>query len=129
MCHNSAYFYKFSTNCVLCLGQNHAPRKLRETVRKIVEKRVAKAIEKYEKTRADSNNTGGSGSTNTRGTVAPEMHGWDLKVQSEHRNVGSKRWSKCLKFANVPEDDKLTTIVSMNWPDLSLIGAYRKEED
>ncbi|GJR67896.1 retrovirus-related pol polyprotein from transposon TNT 1-94, partial [Tanacetum coccineum] len=29
--------------------------------RKIVEKRVAKAIEEYEKTRADSNNTGGSG--------------------------------------------------------------------
>ncbi|GJZ59998.1 retrovirus-related pol polyprotein from transposon TNT 1-94 [Tanacetum coccineum] len=42
---------------------------------KIVEKRVAKAIEKYEKTRADSNNAGRSGSTNTRGTVVPEMHG------------------------------------------------------
>ncbi|GJY45731.1 putative reverse transcriptase domain-containing protein, partial [Tanacetum coccineum] len=40
-----------------------------------MEKRVAKAIEKYKKTRADSNNTGGSGSTNTGGTVVPEMHG------------------------------------------------------
>ncbi|GJS76774.1 hypothetical protein Tco_0726655 [Tanacetum coccineum] len=38
---------------------------------------VAKAIEKYEKTRADSNNTGGSGSTNTGGTVVPEIQGYD----------------------------------------------------
>ncbi|GJU08495.1 hypothetical protein Tco_1124925 [Tanacetum coccineum] len=52
------------------------PRRFKKkSVRKIVEKRVAKAIEKYEKTRADSNNVGGSGSTNTEGTVVPEMHG------------------------------------------------------
>ncbi|GKG52880.1 hypothetical protein Tco_0549992, partial [Tanacetum coccineum] len=31
-----------------------------------------------EKTRADSNNTGGSGSANTGGTVAPDVQG--LKV-------------------------------------------------
>ncbi|GJX38835.1 reverse transcriptase domain-containing protein [Tanacetum coccineum] len=37
----------------------------KKSVRQIVEKRVAKAIEKYEKTRADSNNTDGYGSTNT----------------------------------------------------------------
>ncbi|GJW00906.1 hypothetical protein Tco_1556157 [Tanacetum coccineum] len=37
----------------------------KKSVRKIVEKRVAKAIEKYEKTRVGSNNAGGSGSTNT----------------------------------------------------------------
>ncbi|GJT71778.1 hypothetical protein Tco_1031064 [Tanacetum coccineum] len=41
---------------------------------------VAKAIEKYEKTRADSNNIGGSGSTNTGGTVVPEMHGCSYKT-------------------------------------------------
>ncbi|GJS52138.1 hypothetical protein Tco_0625500 [Tanacetum coccineum] len=53
------------------------PRRFKKkSVRNIVEKRVAKAIEKYEKTRADSNNTGGSGSTNTGGTVVPEMHGY-----------------------------------------------------
>ncbi|GJU55142.1 hypothetical protein Tco_1228856 [Tanacetum coccineum] len=57
------------------------PRRFKKkSVRKIVEKRVAKAIEKYEKTRADSNNTGGSGSTNTRGTVVPEMHGCSYKT-------------------------------------------------
>ncbi|GJS70012.1 FAR-RED impaired response 1-like protein [Tanacetum coccineum] len=57
------------------------PRRFKKkSVRKIVERRVAKAIEKYEKTRADSNNTGGSGSTNTGGTVVPEMHGCSYKT-------------------------------------------------
>ncbi|GJR49741.1 putative reverse transcriptase domain-containing protein [Tanacetum coccineum] len=52
------------------------PRRFKKkSIRKIVERRVAKAIEKYEKTRADSNNTGGSGSTNTGGTVVPEIQG------------------------------------------------------
>ncbi|GJX68480.1 hypothetical protein Tco_0304207 [Tanacetum coccineum] len=68
---------------------------------KIVEKRVAKAIEKYEKTRADSNNAGGSGSTNTRGTVVPEMHGCSYKTfmngkphsfKGTEGVVGLKRW-------------------------------------
>ncbi|GJY17886.1 hypothetical protein Tco_0389377 [Tanacetum coccineum] len=57
------------------------PRRFKKkSVRKTVEKRVAKAIEKYKKTRADSNNTGGSGSTNTGGTVVPEMHGCSYKT-------------------------------------------------
>ncbi|GJY07642.1 putative retrotransposon ty1-copia subclass protein [Tanacetum coccineum] len=52
----------------------------KKSVRKIVEKRVAKAIEKYEKTRADSNNTGGFESINTGGTVVPKMHGCSYKT-------------------------------------------------
>ncbi|GJS35270.1 putative reverse transcriptase domain-containing protein [Tanacetum coccineum] len=60
------------------LGGIMPPRRFKKkSVRKIVERRVAKAIEKYEKTRADSNNTGGSGSTNTGGTVVPEIQGYD----------------------------------------------------
>ncbi|GJT05453.1 putative reverse transcriptase domain-containing protein [Tanacetum coccineum] len=52
------------------------PRRFKKkSVKRIVEKRVAKAIKEYEKTRTDSNNAGGSGSANTGGTVAPEMHG------------------------------------------------------
>ncbi|GJR90782.1 hypothetical protein Tco_0214793 [Tanacetum coccineum] len=52
------------------------PRRFKKkSVKRIVEKRVAKAIEEYEKTRTDSNNAGGSGLANTGGTVAPEMHG------------------------------------------------------
>nr|GEW24390.1 reverse transcriptase domain-containing protein [Tanacetum cinerariifolium] len=46
------------------------PRRLRKKyVKKLVERRVAKAIEEYEKTRADSINAGGSGSTSTRGSA------------------------------------------------------------
>ncbi|GKA71779.1 hypothetical protein Tco_0777918 [Tanacetum coccineum] len=47
------------------------PRRFKKETRlgRIVEKRWAKAIEKYEKTRADSNNTVESGSTNTGGTL------------------------------------------------------------
>ncbi|GJT23162.1 zf-CCHC domain-containing protein [Tanacetum coccineum] len=57
------------------------PRRFKKkSVRKIVERRVAKAIEKYEKTRADSNNTGGCGSTNTRGTIVPEIHRCSYKT-------------------------------------------------
>ncbi|GJZ20081.1 putative reverse transcriptase domain-containing protein [Tanacetum coccineum] len=57
------------------------PRRFKKkSVRKIVEKRVARAIEKYEKTRTDSNNAGGSGSANTEGTVAPEVQGCSYKT-------------------------------------------------
>ncbi|GJZ33740.1 hypothetical protein Tco_0579176, partial [Tanacetum coccineum] len=39
------------------------PRRFKKkSIKRLVEKRVAKAIEEYEKTRADSNNAGGSGS-------------------------------------------------------------------
>ncbi|GJX98230.1 hypothetical protein Tco_0355249 [Tanacetum coccineum] len=78
------------------------PRRFKKkAVKRIVEKRVAKAIEKYEKTRADSNNTGGSGSTNTGGTVVPEMHGCSYKTFTNGKPhsfngtegvVGLKRW-------------------------------------
>ncbi|GKE17517.1 putative reverse transcriptase domain-containing protein, partial [Tanacetum coccineum] len=51
------------------------PRRFKKkSVKRLVEKRVAKAIEEYKKTRADSNNTGGSGSANTKGTVAPDVN-------------------------------------------------------
>ncbi|GKA43914.1 putative reverse transcriptase domain-containing protein [Tanacetum coccineum] len=58
------------------------PRRFKKKyVRKIVEKRVVKAIEKYEKTRADSNNNGGSGSTNTGGTTLT-LKGDDIEAYS-----------------------------------------------
>ncbi|GKB86471.1 hypothetical protein Tco_0958743 [Tanacetum coccineum] len=57
------------------------PRRFKKkSVKRIVEKHVAKAIEEYEKTRVDSNNTGGSGSANTRGIVAPDVHGCSYKT-------------------------------------------------
>ncbi|GJR74620.1 hypothetical protein Tco_0086985 [Tanacetum coccineum] len=46
------------------------PRRLKKkSVKRLVEKRVAKAIEEYEKTRANPGNASGSGSTNTGRTV------------------------------------------------------------
>ncbi|GJW03629.1 hypothetical protein Tco_1562485 [Tanacetum coccineum] len=100
------------------------PRRFKKkSVRKIVEKRVAKAIEKYEKTRADSNNAGGSGSTNTGGTVVPEMHGCSYKTfingkphsfKGTEGVVGLKRWFKKMEqvfeICKCAEDDKTLTL-------------------
>ncbi|GJY07641.1 putative reverse transcriptase domain-containing protein [Tanacetum coccineum] len=97
------------------------PRRFKKkSVRKIVEKRVAKAIEKYEKTRADSNNAGGSGSTNTGGTVVPEMHGCSYKTfmngkphsfKGTEGVVGLKRWfekmEQVFEICKCAEDDKV----------------------
>ncbi|GJQ94116.1 retrovirus-related pol polyprotein from transposon TNT 1-94 [Tanacetum coccineum] len=91
-----------------------------KSVRKIVEKVWPKAIEKYEKTRADSNNTGGSGSTNTGGTVVPEMHGCSYKTfmngkphsfKGTEGVVGLKRWfekmEQVFEICKCAEDDKV----------------------
>ncbi|GJT06739.1 putative reverse transcriptase domain-containing protein [Tanacetum coccineum] len=97
------------------------PRRFKKkSIRKIVEKRVAKAIEKYEKTRADSNNTGGSGSTNTRGTVVPEMHRCSYKTfmngkihsfKGTEGVVGLKCWfekmEQVFEICKCAEDDKV----------------------
>ncbi|GJU39218.1 putative reverse transcriptase domain-containing protein [Tanacetum coccineum] len=52
----------------------------KKSVRKIVEKRVAKAIEKYEKTRADSNNTGGSGIKNMEECCTQRCMLWYINI-------------------------------------------------
>ncbi|GJZ94558.1 putative reverse transcriptase domain-containing protein, partial [Tanacetum coccineum] len=91
-----------------------------------VEKRVAKAIEKYEKTRADSNNTGGSGSTNTGGTVVPEMHGCSYKTfmngkphsfKGTEGVVGLKRWfekmEQVFEICKCAEDDKVKFAINV----------------
>ncbi|GJV40492.1 putative reverse transcriptase domain-containing protein [Tanacetum coccineum] len=87
------------------------PRRFKKkSVRKIVEKRVAKAIEKYKKTRADSDNTGGSRSTNIGGTVVPEMHGCSYKTfmngkphsfKGTEGVVGLKHWFEKMEQVNV----------------------------
>ncbi|GJS29846.1 hypothetical protein Tco_0490466 [Tanacetum coccineum] len=89
-------------------------------VKRIVEKRVAKAIEEYEKTRADSNNTGGSGSANTGGTVAPDVQGCSYKTFMNGKPhsfsgtegvVGLKRWfekmEQVFEICKCAEDDKV----------------------
>ncbi|GJS38490.1 putative reverse transcriptase domain-containing protein [Tanacetum coccineum] len=97
------------------------PRRFKKkSVKRIVEKRVAKAIEEYEKTRADSNNTGGSGSANTGGTVAPDVHGCSYKTFTNGKPhsfngtegvVGLKRWfekmEQVFEICKCAEDDKV----------------------
>ncbi|GJW61678.1 putative reverse transcriptase domain-containing protein [Tanacetum coccineum] len=97
------------------------PRRFKKkSVRKIVERRMAKAIEKYEKSRADSNNVGGSGSINTGGTVVPEMHGCSYKTfmngkphsfKGTEGVVGLKCWfekmEQVFEICKCAEDDKV----------------------
>ncbi|GKF21072.1 hypothetical protein Tco_0069710, partial [Tanacetum coccineum] len=90
----------------------------KKSVRKIVEEHVAKAIEKYEKTKADSNNAGGFGSTNTGGIVVPGMHGCSYKTfmngkphsfKGTEGVVGLERWfekmEQVFEICKCAEDD------------------------
>ncbi|GJT83116.1 putative reverse transcriptase domain-containing protein [Tanacetum coccineum] len=66
-------------------AKNHAALrrfKKKSGLRGLVRKKSVwpKAIEEYEKTRVDSKNTGGSGSANTGGTVAPDVQGCSYKI-------------------------------------------------
>ncbi|GJW19622.1 hypothetical protein Tco_0027058 [Tanacetum coccineum] len=123
----------------------------KKSVKWIVEKRVAKAIEEYEKTRADSNNTGGFGSG---GTVAPDVHGCSYKTFTNGKPhtfngtegvVGLKHWfekieqvfeiCKCAEeyllwtLTLNGDDIEATTIASMNCFDVSeLVSTERKIE-
>ncbi|GKC31710.1 putative reverse transcriptase domain-containing protein [Tanacetum coccineum] len=85
-----------------------------------VEKACRQAIEEYEKTRADSNNTGGSGSANTGGTVAPDVQGCSYKTfingkphsfSGTEGVVGLKRWfekmEQVFEICKCAEDDKV----------------------
>ncbi|GJY41653.1 putative reverse transcriptase domain-containing protein [Tanacetum coccineum] len=97
------------------------PRRFKmKSIRKIVEKHVAKAIEEYEKTRSKSNNAGGSGSANTEGTVTPEMHGCSYKTFTNGKPhsfsgtegvVGLKCWfekiEQVFEICKCAEDDKI----------------------
>ncbi|GJR45907.1 putative reverse transcriptase domain-containing protein [Tanacetum coccineum] len=97
------------------------PRRFKnKSVKRLVEKRVAKAIEEYEKTRADSNNAGGSGSENTKGTVAPDVHGYSYKTFTNDKPqsfnwtegvVGLKRWfekmEQVFEICKCAKDDKV----------------------
>nr|GFB88995.1 reverse transcriptase domain-containing protein [Tanacetum cinerariifolium] len=56
--------------CTCIVDRIMPPRRLRKkSVKNLVERRVAKAVEEYKKTRADSNNDVGSGSASTGGSA------------------------------------------------------------
>nr|GFB07137.1 putative reverse transcriptase domain-containing protein [Tanacetum cinerariifolium]GFB07173.1 putative reverse transcriptase domain-containing protein [Tanacetum cinerariifolium] len=95
------------------------PRRLRKkSVKKLVERRVAKAIEEYEKTRADSINAGGSGSASTGGSA--DVQGCSYKTfmnckphsfSGTEGVVGLKRWfekiEQVFEIFKCTEDDKV----------------------
>nr|GFA91457.1 hypothetical protein [Tanacetum cinerariifolium] len=92
---------------------------------KLVERRVAKAIEEYEKTRADSINAGGSGSASTGGSV--DVQGCSYKTfmncmphsfNGTEDVVGLKRWfekmEQVFEICKCNEDDKGDDIEAYN---------------
>ncbi|GKB55481.1 putative reverse transcriptase domain-containing protein, partial [Tanacetum coccineum] len=103
------------------------PRRFKKkSIKRLVKKRVAKAIEEYEKTRADSNNAGGSGSTNIGGTVAPDVQGCSYKTfinckphsfNGTEGVVGLKRWfekmEQVFEICKCTEDDKVKFAINV----------------
>nr|GFC46293.1 putative reverse transcriptase domain-containing protein [Tanacetum cinerariifolium] len=90
----------------------------KKSVKKLVERHVAKAIEEYEKTRADSINVGGSGSASTRGSA--DVKGCSYKTfmnckphsfNGTESVVGLKRWfekmEQVFEICKCTEDDKV----------------------
>nr|GEZ37950.1 hypothetical protein [Tanacetum cinerariifolium] len=95
------------------------PRRLRKkSVKNLVKRCVAKAIEEYEKTRADSINAGGSGSASTGGSA--DVQGCSYKTfmnckphsfNGTEGVVGLKRWfekmEQVFEICKCTEDDKV----------------------
>ncbi|GJR23973.1 putative reverse transcriptase domain-containing protein [Tanacetum coccineum] len=95
------------------------PRRLKKkSVKRLVEKPVAKAIEEYEKTRANPGNASGSGSTNTGGTV--NVQGCTHKTFMNRKPypfnrtkgvVGLRRWiekvEQVFEICKCAEEDKV----------------------
>ncbi|GJZ98643.1 putative reverse transcriptase domain-containing protein [Tanacetum coccineum] len=92
----------------------------RKAVKKMVKKRIAEAIEEYEKTRANPDNAGGSGLANTGGIVAPDVQRCSYKTFMNCKPhpfnvtkgvVGLKRWFEKMKqvfeISKCAEDDKV----------------------
>nr|GEU44840.1 putative reverse transcriptase domain-containing protein [Tanacetum cinerariifolium] len=80
------------------------PKRLRKkSIKRLVERRIAKDIKEYEKTRTDSSNAGGFGSADTGGIVAPKVKGCSYKIFMNRKPhsfkgtegvVGLKHWFK-----------------------------------
>nr|GEV48782.1 hypothetical protein [Tanacetum cinerariifolium] len=97
------------------------PKRLsKKSVKRLVERRVAKAIEEYKKTRADSSNAGGSRSADAGGIVAPEVKGCSYKTFINRKPhsfngaegiVGLKCWFETMEqvfeIFKCTEDDKV----------------------
>ncbi|GKB19111.1 hypothetical protein Tco_0853034 [Tanacetum coccineum] len=98
----------------------------RKAVKKMVKKGVAEAIAEYEKTRANPDNAGGSGSVNARGIDSPEVQRCTYKTffncQPHKFNgtegvVGLKCWFETIEqvfeISKCAEEDKVKFAVCM----------------
>nr|GEZ43223.1 hypothetical protein [Tanacetum cinerariifolium] len=95
------------------------PQRLRKkSVKKLVERRVAKAIEEYKKTRADSINAGGSGSASTGGSADVQGCSYKTFINCKPHSfnetegvVGLKRWfekmEQVFEICKCTEDEKV----------------------
>ncbi|GJV32345.1 hypothetical protein Tco_1392745 [Tanacetum coccineum] len=97
------------------------PKRLKKkSVKRLVEKRVAKAIEKYEKTRANSDKVGspGGNTENVRGTGSVQgcshktfINGKPHPFNGTEGVVGLRRWiekvEKVFEIFNCAEEDKV----------------------
>ncbi|GKA26113.1 putative reverse transcriptase domain-containing protein [Tanacetum coccineum] len=123
MCHDSADFTNFSTNCVR-VWQNHAAKRFNRNLLEDSEKGVAKAIEKCEKNIADSNNTGGIRNNKILEELSvPEMHDFGtllmlsdpLEQREAMKTTEScsqqliKRMEQELLFPNYDSDKEMTS--------------------
>ncbi|GJY47386.1 hypothetical protein Tco_0436449 [Tanacetum coccineum] len=105
--------------CTCIVDRIMPPRRLKKkSVKRLVEKRVAKAIEEYEKTRANPGNASGSGSTNTGGTVNVQscthktfMNGKPHPFNGTEGVVGLRRWiekvEQVFEICKCAEEDKV----------------------
>ncbi|GJU01741.1 putative reverse transcriptase domain-containing protein, partial [Tanacetum coccineum] len=95
------------------------PRRMKKkSIKKLVEKRVAKAIEEYEKTRVDSSNACGSGSASTGGIAVVQgcshktfMNRKPYSFNRTEGVVGLKRWfekiEQVFEICKCAEEDKV----------------------
>ncbi|GJQ96367.1 hypothetical protein Tco_0007506 [Tanacetum coccineum] len=95
----------------------------RKDVKKMVKKRIAEAIEEYEKTRANPDNAGGSGPVNTRGTVKVQgcshktfINGKPHPFNGTEGVVGLRRWiekvEQVFEICKCAEEDKVMLATS-----------------
>nr|GFC32257.1 hypothetical protein [Tanacetum cinerariifolium] len=96
------------------------PQRLRKkSVKKLVERRVAKAIEEYEKTRADSINAGGSGSASTGGST--DVQGCLYKTfinSTEIQKMEQELWTLTLKGDDIEAYNNLFHELALMCPEL-----------
>ncbi|GKA27824.1 putative reverse transcriptase domain-containing protein [Tanacetum coccineum] len=110
----------------------------KKSVKRLVEKRVAKAIEEYEKTRVIPSNASGSGPTNTGGTVNVHgcthqtfINGKPYPFNGIEGVVGLRRWiekvEQVFEICKCAEEDKFKSIMTTEYCPATKIQRMEEE--